>query len=186
MIKKLLAFPLALVATVAALSGCATLTVTSDVNTTVGTQCHSFAWAGSFKPRSGPLKDVVNPVNESRLRTAIANNLNGRGVTLAASPATADCLVGYGIGVHDVIEGAYPWGYGWGGGWGWRHGYGAGWWDEPYVFQEGIIAVDLYDAKTHQPLWHASVNQNVTRLTGAAAEAKINEAVTAIFTKYPR
>ncbi len=170
-----------------ALSACTTLRVTSDVNTTVSTQCRSFAWAGSFRPKSGPLNQVVNPVNESRLRSAIATNLGARGLTLTDSMKDADCLVGYGIGVHDVVEGAYPYGWGYGGGWGWRHGYaGAAWWDGPYVFEEGIIAVDLYDAKSHQPIWHASVNQNVTHLTGADAEAKINAAVAAIFTKYPR
>jgi hypothetical protein len=45
--------------------------------------------------------------------------------------------------------------------------------------------VDLYDAKSHRPLWHASVDQNLTGLSGAEAEKKINAAVMAIFTKFP-
>ena len=101
----------------------------------------------------------------------------------------ADCLVGYGIGAHNVIEGGYPYGggaadsatgavgWGWGGGWGW---------DGPYVYREGIIGVDLYDAKSREPLWHASTNQDLTGVTGEAAEKKINAAVDAIFSKYPR
>jgi hypothetical protein len=45
--------------------------------------------------------------------------------------------------------------------------------------------VDLYDARSRQPLWHAFVDQNVEGLTGGAADQKIRAAVTAIFTKYP-
>jgi hypothetical protein len=111
-------------------------------------------------------------------------------------PATenADCLVGYGIGQRNVVEGGYaygPYGYGgwgWGGGWGWRNGWaGGGWgWDYPYVYQEGVIGVDIYDGKSKQALWHASVDQSLTGATGVKAEKKINDAVAAIFTKYPR
>jgi hypothetical protein len=90
----------------------------------------------------------------------------------------ADCLVGYGIGSHAVVDwgGPYPWGYGWGW-WGWG--------GPPYAYEEGIIAVDLYDAKSHQPLWHASVEQSLYGVTGAEAEKRIDAAVAAIFSKYP-
>src|SRR5260370_129824 len=92
---------------------------------------------------------------------------------LQPAPAGADCRVGYGIGSHPVVEDVYP--YGWGWGWGW----------DPYAYREGIIAVDLYDAKSGEPLWHASVEQSLYRLNGAEAEKRIDEAVAAIFTKYP-
>jgi len=166
------------------LAACTTLDVRSDVNTAVPVQCHSFEWAGAFPPRSDVLHEVVNPLNESRLRAAIEANLAARGVVLAQGPGQADCIVGYGIGERNLVEGAYPWG--WGGGWGWRHGYvGFGGWDGPYVYPEGVIGVDLYQARGHTPIWHASANQNLQGLTGNAAEAKITAAVNAIFTKYP-
>ena len=127
-------------------------------------------------------------MNEARLRAAIQSNLS----TVGVRPATEnpDCLVGYGIGSRNVVEGGYPYGYGgwgWGGGVGWRHGwYGGGWgWDYPYVYQEGVIGVDVYDGKSKQALWHASVNQNLTGATGDKADKKIKDAVAAIFTKYP-
>ena len=80
----------------------------------------------------------------------------------------------------------YGWGYG--GGIGWRHGwYGGAWgWDYPYVYQEGVIGVDIYDGKSKQALWHASVDQNLVGATGDKADKKIRDAVAAIFTKYPR
>jgi hypothetical protein len=91
--------------------------------------------------------------------------------------------VGYGIGAHTDVEGAYPvgWvGYGWRGGW-----YGGAYWDGPYVYREGIIAVDLYDGRSKQPIWHASVNQSLYGAAGPEAEQKIDRAVAALFTKYP-
>ena len=63
-------------------------------------------------------------------------------------------------------------------GWGWG---GPG----PYAYREGIIAVDVYDAKSRQPLWHASVDQSLYGTSGPEAQKRIDAAVTAIFSKYP-
>jgi hypothetical protein len=159
--------------------------VTSDVTSaSSAAQCHSYAWAGSFHYSNGTGRGVANPLNETRLRGAIAANLASKGVQPASG--AADCLVGYGLGATTVVDGGYPYG-GWGGGWGWRGGgyYGAWGWDYPYIYREGIVAVDLYDAKSRQPLWHATADQNVAGLTGTAADNKIKAAVAAIFTKYP-
>jgi hypothetical protein len=170
-------------ATVSTMSACVSLRVTSDVAPGASAaQCHTYAWAGSFH-NSGTGRSVANPLNETRLRAAIAANLAAKGVQPASG--AADCLVGYGIGVQTAVEGGYPYG-GWGWGYGWRGGYYGAWgWDGPYVYREGIVAVDLYDARSKQPLWHATVDQNVVGLTGTAAENKINVAVATIFTKYP-
>jgi hypothetical protein len=53
------------------------------------------------------------------------------------------------------------------------------------VYREGIIAIDLYDARTRQPLWHASVDQSLHDVSGPEAEKRIDAAVAALFTKYP-
>jgi len=174
------------------LGACTTLRVTSDVNQPLAAtvRCQSFDWAGSFHGNSDSLRSTIaNPVNEARLRAAISANLSTLGVQKAAE--NADCLVGYGIGQRNVVDG-YPGfygGYGWGGG-GWRHGgwggYGAWGWDYPYTYQEGIIGVDIYDGKSKQAIWHASVDQNLNGVTGDKADKKIKDAVAAIFTKYPK
>jgi Domain of unknown function (DUF4136) len=186
MIKQAILFCVVTVTAAFGLAGCA-LTVRSDVNTAMfgKVQCRTFSWAGSFRTDSPARGNIANPVNEARLRAAITAHLQTLGMQLVTSDA--DCLVGYGIGAHNVIEGAYP--VTWGAGFGWRRGgfgYGGFGWDGPYVYREGIVGIDLYDAKTREPLWHASANQDLTRVTGSAAEKKINEAVDAIFAKYPR
>ena len=174
----------------ASLSGCA-LQVRSDVNRTAfhAGQCHTFAFNGSFRT-DNPMRDTVaNPVNESRLRAAITSHMQTIGVQLAKE--NPDCLVGYGIGTNVVVDpgypmGPYPWGFGY---WGWG-GWGGPWgpyggWGGPYVYHEGTIGIDLYDAKTHEPLWHASVDQNLYHATGADAEQRIDAAVAALFAHFP-
>ncbi len=149
--------------------------VRSDVNRALigSVHCHTFAWAGSFHGNSPLRGTVANPVNETRLRTAIASHL---GSEVQPARGSADCLVGYGIGSSTVVEGGYPYGPYWGYPyWGW----------DPYVYREGVIAVYLYDAKSGQPLWHASVSQSLNYVSGAEAEKKIDAAVAAIFSKYP-
>ena len=161
------------------LMGCAPY-VRSDVNTALIGQVHcgSFAWAGEFRSNSPLRSTIANPLNESRLRTAIASHLGG---TVQPGPGNADCLVGYGIGGYTVVSGGYPYPYGWG--WGYPYGWG---WPGPYAYPEGVIAVDLYDARTGQPLWHASTEQSLFGVTGPEAQKRIDAAVAAIFTKYPR
>jgi hypothetical protein len=171
----------AAVSVLGAVSACTTLTVRSDVNSALVSQvhCNSFAWAGAFRGNS-PLRDTIaNPVNESRLRAAIALHVKGGAVQDIGAPA--DCLVGYGIGSTSVVDPGWGWyGYGWG------YPYGWGWgWPGPYYYREGIIAVDVYDAKSRQPLWHASVDQSLYGTSGPEAQKRIDAAVAAIFAKYP-
>lgn len=193
MMKQLIRTGIVAVTVFGGLAACTSLRVTSDVNRAVvgSVQCHTFAWAGSFKGNSPMRNGIANPVNEARLRGAITAQLAAVGVQPVAAGGHADCLVGYGIGARTAVEGAYPagWGWGWGVGygWGWRGGFAGDYWgwDEPYIYHEGIIAVDLYDARTKQPIWHASANQSLQGAVGAEAEQRIDKAVAAIFTKYP-
>ena len=160
------------------LSACAPY-VRSDVNTAAISRVHcgTFAWAGEFRSNSPLRSTIANPVNESRLRAAIASHLG----VIQPAPGNADCLVGYGIGGYYVVSGGYPYPYGWA----WGYPYGGWGGPGPYVYPEGIIAVDLYDARTGQPLWHATTEQSLFRVTGPEAEKRIDAAVSAIFTKYP-
>jgi hypothetical protein len=165
-----------------AVSACTTLTVKSDVNSALISQvhCNSFAWAGSFRGSSPLRNTIANPVNESRLRAAIALHLKGGSVQ--DTGAQADCLVGYGIGSSTVMDPGF---YGYGG-WGYPYGWGWGWGGPgPYAYREGIIAIDVYDAKSRQPLWHASVDQSLYGTSGPEAQKRIDAAVAAIFAKYP-
>jgi len=175
-------------ATLLALAGCTSMPVTTDVNPNASVAvCHTYAWAHEHEA-AGTQAAYSNPLNADRLQVAIQSNLAARGIRRADDPKTADCVVGYAIGsrvVADQYGGlSLGLGYGWGG-WGGPWGFGRYGYDWPTVRNEGRISVDLFDARTRKPIWHASVNQNVTNLTGPDAEARINAAAAAIFAKFP-
>jgi hypothetical protein len=171
---KLSAAALAVPMLTLTLASCAPY-VRSDVNSALigHVHCGSFAWAGEFRSSSPLRSTIANPINENRLRASIASHLGG---VVQPAPGSADCLVGYAIGGYHVVSGGYPYGYGWGWGYGWSY---------PYTYPQSVIAVDLYDARTGQPLWHASTEQNLFGATGPDAEKRIDAAVAAIFSKYP-
>jgi hypothetical protein len=131
------------------------------------------------------------PLNAERLRQAIEANMAARGFQKAPDRKSAECVVGYAMGTRQVFDdyyGSFGIGWGWGGGWGGgRRGWGGvGYgYDGPYVRDETRISIDLFDAKSRVPIWHASVSQSVADLTGPNAVEKINAAANAIFTKFP-
>ena len=165
-------------------SGCA-LQARSDSDPKASmAQCHSYGFAPATSERTEGA--FANPLNDKRLRDAIGAQLQSRGMHVAASGEAADCLVHYAIGSRVGVEGGAPrasWGFGWG--WG-RRGYGGSLaYDVPYDYREGRVSVDLSDARSHDALWHAYVNADVTYLTGEQAEKRIQEVVAAIFARFP-
>jgi hypothetical protein len=189
-----------------ALAGCTGIPVRTDQNSQLlaTVHCQSVAWAGGFKGSSPLRNTIANPLNEARLRDAIAADLQTAGLTLVDAPApgpgaaatpapAAQCLIGYGIGMARDVDAVYPdgWAYGagyWGRGWGpgWGGGWGVGWGYAPYVYRQSFITVDLYDAASRMPIWHASAEQSLSGLTGDAAAQRIRAAVNAIFLKFPK
>ena len=58
-------------------------------------------------------------------------------------------------------------------------------WTAPTCATKPASPVVLFDVKSCIPIWHASVSQSVSDLTGPNAVEKINIATSAIFTKFP-
>ena len=181
----------ALVAGVGALglSACSTVAVRTDYARDMSASiCHTYAFAMEHVANADQPAAYANPINAQRLRESIQANMATRGIQLV-DRAAADCVVGYAMGTRQVFDGYYGgyYGAGWGfggyrRGWGWGGGWG---YDGPWVENETRISVDLFDAKSHKPIWHASASQNTYELSGPNAEAKINLATTAIFNKFP-
>jgi len=174
------------------LAACTGLPVKTDVNPNMSvSNCHTYAFAKEYVANANQPAAYGNPLNAERLRVAIEANLAARGIQ-RADRAAADCVIGYAIGSRQVFNDYYTgfgpgWGYGYGYGYGFGRGglYGGWGWDGPSVSDETRIAVDVFDAKTHTPIWHASVSQGVSDLPGPNAEAKINAGTAAIFAKFP-
>jgi hypothetical protein len=188
MLRKSILQSLLLAGTLLALGACS-LPVRTDINPNLSvTSCHTYAFADEHVANTDQPSAFGNPLNAERLRQAIEANMSARGIQKAADRKSADCVVGYAMGTRQVFDdyyGNFGIGWGWGGGWGHR-GWGGGiGYDGPYVRDETRIAVDLFDAKSRVPIWHASVSQSVSELTGPHAVERINAATTAIFTKFP-
>jgi hypothetical protein len=170
-------------------AACSTIAVKTDSGPGLSTaSCRTYAFANEHVANADQPAAYGNPLNAERLRVAVQNNLAARGIQPAADRAAADCVVGYALGSRQVFDDYYGgWGvyggYGWGRGrWGWGGGfYDGGPWPENQV----RIAVDLFDNRTHKPIWHASATQDSYELSGIHAEERINAATTAIFGKFP-
>jgi hypothetical protein len=170
------------------LQACA-LPVRTDINPNMSVaSCHNYAFADEHVANTDQPSAFGNPLNADRLRQAIEVNMSAKGIQKAADRRSAECIVGYAMGTRQVFDdfyGSFGIGWGWGGGWG-RRGWGGGFgYDGPYVRDETRISIDLFDAKSRTPIWHASVSQSVSDLTGPHAVERINAAATAIFTKFP-
>lgn len=178
---------LAAAAAMILLAGCALQARTDSDPRASLSVCHNYAFAEAAESRPEGATAFGNPLNEKRLRDAIAGGLAAHGIAAAADGAAPECVVGYAIGSRLAPDPAAPrfsWGLGWGG-WGYRGLGGSLAWQVPYDYREGRVTVNLYDARSHQALWHAYVDADVTGLTGADAEQRIKAVVDAIFKKFP-
>jgi hypothetical protein len=187
MLSRHFVYSAASAALVVSLAACSTLAVTTDANPAMSvSSCHTYAFAQEHMANADQQAAYGNPLNAERLRVAIESNLAAKGLQ-RADRASAECVVGYAMGSRQVFNDYYAgYGAGWGYGWGRRGGFYGGWgWDGPYVRDDTRIAVDLFDAKSRTPIWHASVSQSVSDLTGPNAEAKISAGTAAIFAKFP-
>jgi Domain of unknown function (DUF4136) len=172
------------------LAACTRLPVTTDVNPTMSvSNCHTYTFAQEHVANTDQPSAFGNPLNAERLRVAIESNLAARGIQRASDRGAAECVVGYAMGSRQVFNDYYGgFGVGFGGGFrrgGFGGGFGGWGYDGPWVQDETRIAIDLFEAHSHKPIWHASVSQSVSDLTGPNAEAKINAGTAAIFAKFP-
>jgi len=171
------------------LEACSGLAVKTDVNPNMSVaNCHSYAFADEHMANADHQSAFGNPLNGQRLREAIEANMAAKGIQKVDDRKSAECVVGYAMGTRQVFEDYYG-GWAWGGGWGWgggpRWGWGGGFYDAPSVQDETRVSVDLFDAKSRVPIWHASVSQSVSELSGPHAVERINAAAAAIFSKFP-
>jgi len=172
------------------LSACSSIQVRADADETVNiANYHYYAWEPLVKEGAagGPAFD--NPLNEQRLREAIDQQLAARNIRLAEGENKPECYVRLAIGSRHAIDGddrlPVRVGVGFGS---WSPGFGSSVMisnDLRYLYREGRITVDLFDEVTRKPIWHVTVEQDLSYLTGSNAQQRINEVVQAMFAKFP-
>jgi hypothetical protein len=168
------------------LTACTTLQVGSDYDKSA-----VFSGYHTFTIMQREHRGVHNPLVVTRTDDAIRQTLIDKGYSPAPDPAAADFTVDFTIGSKERTDiNSYPTPYG-GPGWGW--GGGPGWWGGPYwgneldvrQYREGTLSVDVFDAKTHRPVWHGWAKKELTRKDLEQSEQPIKEAVAAVLAKFP-
>jgi len=119
------------------------------------------------------------------LKEAVAREMIARGYSQSDSP---DLLVNFEVGSKDTIEGT-SWpdiGVGWGRwsrGWGWGGTLGH---RDIRTVTEGSLTIDVVDQARKELVWSGTAQGRLTRKAQNDPQPAIEEAVTAIFAKYPR
>jgi hypothetical protein len=165
------------------LVSCSTLRVGSDYDRSASfTAYHSFAWL----PREH--HGSANPLVVQRARDAIQAELTQKGFSYVSDPSGADFAVDFTIGARERMEvRSYPAPYV-----GWSWGY-PGWWGYPYwgsevdvrQYREGTLSIDVFDVRTHRPVWHGWAKKELSQADIERSETPIRAAVSAVLAKFP-
>jgi hypothetical protein len=124
-----------------------------------------------------------NPLIVRFAMESIDAELGQKGYVLATDPSSADFEVDFTIGAHDRIDvNTYPARYR--GPWGWGHRYYG---DDIDVrqYREGTLAIDIFDGRTHQPIWTGRATKEITRADQARADGPIRVAAAAVLAQFP-
>jgi hypothetical protein len=175
---------LMVIAAAMVLGGCASLRVGSDFDPAAHfATYHSFTWM----PREHHGSD--NPLVVQRAHDSIEAELIRKGYVPATSADQADFTVDYTIGARDRMDvQSYPStyvGYGW-----WD---APGWWGGAYwgnrvdvrQYREGTLSIDVFDARSHRPVWHGWAKKDLTRSDIERSAGPIQNAVAAVLDKFP-
>ncbi len=185
---------LSIVILLAFMAGCATNSakVNFDQNTDIDTKNYkTFAWLTNGKIMA-PAVDF-NPVMKERVNDSIEQAFIAKGYQLIEDPEQADFTISYTVGNRDKIKvNSYPATYNSGFGWG-RGYYGArGYYGSMSMgtetsvrqYTEGKLAIDIYDVKTRQPVWHGWATKRLTSEDKQTPSNSLNEIVVQVVNQF--
>lgn len=164
------------------LQSCATIRVGSDFDRAANfSGYHSFSWMAREHHGSR------NPLVVQRARDAIQAELVRKGYVDVGESGTADFVVDFTIGARDRTDvQSFPEPYG---GAYWTY---PGWWG-PYwgssvdvrTYREGTLSIDVFDARSHRPVWHGWAKKELTSSDMEHSEAPIRAAVESVLSQFP-
>ena len=140
-----------------------------------------------------------NPAATQRIRQATIQSLTAKGLTYSEN-GSADLLVqystmvdrgsrqGYSYPYYGGFYSGFGWGYGWRpfwGGWGYPYGgYGYGGYPVQEHFKEGVLTIDLIDARTRRVVWRGFSTGELHRKPEKAIE-DIPKVIDGVFKQLP-
>lgn len=165
------------------LSACSTLRVGTDFD-----RAASFSGHHAYHMMDREHHGTGNPLVAQRARDAIEAELKRKGFAAVEAADQSDFTVDFTIGARDRTDvESFPSmyvAYGW---WDAR-----GWW-EPYwgnqldvrKYKEGTLSIDVFDTRTHRPVWHGWAKKELTQSDLEHSEAPIRAAVAAVLKPFP-
>lgn len=177
---------LGLCAATIALAACTTLRVGSDHDPAASFSAyHTYVWM----PSRTKLYESPNPLVVQRAHDAIQDALSAKGYQPVSDASQADFVVDFTIGSRERTDvRSYPAPYGGP----WLRG-GPYWWGTPYwgsevdvrQYREGTISIDIFDGRTHRPVWHGWARKELTPSDLEHSAGSIREAVDSVLTQFP-
>lgn len=149
------------------LTGCASTAyqpkVDFDRNENITTEHYkTFAWLKETKILAMP--EDFNPVMKSRFDSAIEQAFIAKGYKLTEDSENADFTISYTLGSREKVKvDTFPHGYRFSWGWG-RHYYNGIYMaheNRVRSYQEGKLAIDVFDVKSKTPAWHGWAVQRI-------------------------
>ena len=134
--------------------------------------------------------EVVNPLNEQRIRTAVEEQLQNKGYR-KVNIDQADFVVAFTLGARErvrVQQYYNDFGYNY---YGYHHGFrrfgrgfgGFGPSVSIRTFTEGTLVVDIFENTEKEAIWHGSATKRLSRDNGT--RELIDEAVTVLLAEFP-
>ena len=159
-------------------TACSTLRVGSDYDRSATfSGYHTYAWL----PREHSV--ASNPLVARHAHEAIDAILRSKGYTPVDDPANADFTVDFTVGSRDRIDvQSYPMAYR--GPWHWGLGYYGSDLDVRQ-YREGTLGIDIFDGRTHQPVWTGWARKALTQADLERSEGPIREAAAAVLQRFP-
>jgi Domain of unknown function (DUF4136) len=165
-------------------TGCETFSVTTDYDKSIDFgRYHTFSWV-SKNPLVSKSADV-SPLTEGRIETAVKSVLTQKGFQFVDDPAKADFAVAFTLGSRQELRvTSNPYSTSW--------GAAPYMWGAPYYrdidvrqYTKGRLAIDFFDVKLREPVWHGHASKSITESDRANAAQVIDKAVAEILKSFP-
>ncbi|MEN9337649.1 MAG: hypothetical protein RLZZ500_2636 [Bacteroidota bacterium] len=125
-------------------------------------------------------KAEISDLDKRRILRSIDETMSAKGFTKSDTP---DVLVSFFTKEKEQVN-VYNnnWGFGWG--WGWNPWMWGGGYNSTYRYTEGVLTINIVDAKTKELIWQGVGEGELTKRTEKKDE-NIKQFVTQILAEYP-
>jgi hypothetical protein len=170
-----------------AISGCAATPPASvDFDTDVNfANFQSFTWLSENPMKVSSIAEEPRESLQPNVMQAIRNHLESSGYRFVTARQEADFLLSFTVGSRELINrDSYPsMSTDPGGRWGWGTALYSG--GENSAYRQGMLAIDVFDAKAQRPVWHGRYGKNLRASDREEMPRVIDEAVASILADFP-